>query len=133
MKLAFFGTGYVGLVAAACFADKGNTVVCVDTNPEKIAMIEQGTMPIYEQGLAELVEHNKERLTFTTEANNAVQESDVIFLAVGTPQKKGSQDADLTYLETAATTIAKAMNAPKIVVIKSTVPVGTAKQLSIKP
>ena len=129
MKIAFFGTGYVGLVAAACFADKGNQVACIDINAEKIAKIKQGIMPIYEQGLAELIERNKERLTFTTDAVNAVKESVVIFLAVGTPQKKDGQGADLRYLEAAATTIARAMNEPKIIAIKSTVPVGTAKHI----
>lgn len=129
MKLAFFGTGYVGLVAAACFADKGNTVICVDVDAKKIEGIKRGVMPIYEQGLAELVARNKSRLTFTTDAASAVRSSDVIFLAVGTPQKKGSTEADLQYIDAAAIAIAKAMDGPRTVVIKSTVPVGTAARV----
>jgi UDPglucose 6-dehydrogenase len=129
MKLAFFGTGYVGLVAAACFADKGNSVVCVDVDAKKIEGLNRGVMPIYEQGLAELVARNKERLVFTTDAKSAVEHSEILFLAVGTPQKKDSQDADLQYLEAAAISIARAMDKPKIVVIKSTVPVGTASHI----
>jgi len=129
MRISVFGTGYVGLVAAACFADKGNDVVCVDVDEKKIAMLRQGKSPIYEPGLAELLEHNKKRLTFTADAKQGVLGIEVIFMAVGTPQKQGSHDADLQYLEAASIKIAGLMEAAKIIVIKSTVPVGTATHI----
>jgi UDPglucose 6-dehydrogenase len=129
MNLTIIGTGYVGTVAAACFADKGNDVVCVDIDADKIEKLNRGISPIYEPGLSELILKNKERLAFTTSIQDGVKHAQVIFLAVGTPQKKNSFEADLQYIEAAAITIAKLMAEPKTIVIKSTVPLGTSTHL----
>ena len=129
MKISIFGTGYVGLVAAACFADKGNDVVCVDIDEAKVAQLRKGEIPIFEPGLSDLIIHNSKRLTFTTDAKLGVHGVELIFLAVGTPQKAGSNEADLKYIEAAAQTIATLADGPKIIAIKSTVSVGTAKHL----
>lgn len=128
MNIAVIGSGYVGLVAGACFAEQGNDVICVDNNPRKIEMLEQGHIPIYEPGLEDLIQRNAKlkRLSFTTELESAVQASDIIFIAVGTPQDEDGS-ADLTHVLAVAKGIGKAMNGPKIVVDKSTVPVGTAQ------
>jgi UDPglucose 6-dehydrogenase len=128
MNIAVIGSGYVGLVAGACFAEQGNDVVCVDNDARKIAMLEQGHIPIYEPGLEDLIERNAKlkRLSFTTELESAVQGAEIIFIAVGTPQDEDGS-ADLTHVLAVAKGIGKAMNGPKIVVDKSTVPVGTAQ------
>ena len=131
MNIAVIGTGYVGLVAGTCFAESGNEVVCVDINKAKIASLKEGAIPFYEPGLRELVQRNVEeqRLTFTMDLKSAVRQSNVIFIAVGTPQgADGSPKIDQV-LNTAKS-IAKAMNGSKIVVNKSTVPVGSAEQVA---
>ncbi len=127
MKIAVVGTGYVGLVAGACFADTGNDVICVDIDEKKIEALKKGVIPIYEPGLSDLVERNfeSERLKFTTSLEDAVKASEIIFIAVGTPQDEDGS-ADLTHVLSVAKGIGKAMNGPKIIVDKSTVPVGTA-------
>jgi UDPglucose 6-dehydrogenase len=130
MKLAVIGTGYVGLVAGTCFSETGNEVVCVDIDEAKIAMLQQGKIPIYEPGLEEMVRRNAEeqRLIFTTDVQSAVQNSAIIFMAVGTPQGLNGH-ANLDYVHQTAKSIAKAMDGFKIIVTKSTVPVGTADQI----
>lgn len=127
MNIAVVGTGYVGLVAGACFAETGNEVICVDINQKKVDALNRGEVPIFEPGLDDLVRSNAKagRLTFTSSIKDAVQTSDVIFIAVGTPQDEDGS-ADLTHVLSVAKAIGQNMNAPKIVVDKSTVPVGTA-------
>ncbi|MGZ3649594.1 MAG: UDP-glucose dehydrogenase family protein [Bdellovibrionota bacterium] len=131
MKVAIVGTGYVGLVAGTCFAETGNEVYCVDIDPAKIATLKKGESPIYEPGLTELLKKNLDegRLHFTTDLKDAVGKSQVIFLAVGTPSSVDGS-ADLTAVLKVAGDIASAANGFKIVVNKSTVPVGTAKKVS---
>ena len=131
MKITVIGTGYVGLVAGACLADMGNNVICVDNNEDKLKKLENGIIPIYEPGLEELVKSNvsENRLRFTSNIDNAVKESEVCFIAVGTPQDEDGS-ADLHYVLGVAEEIAKAMNGYKVIVDKSTVPVGTAKQVT---
>jgi len=130
MKLAVVGTGYVGLVAGTCFAEGGNDVICVDIDESKIAMLKEGRVPIYEPGLEEMVRRNaaEERLSFTTDLPAAVKHAEIIFIAVGTPQGPTGH-ANLDYVRATAKGIAKAMDDFKIVVTKSTVPVGTADQI----
>lgn len=131
MKITVIGTGYVGLVAGACLADMGNNVICVDNNEDKLKKLENGIIPIYEPGLEELVKSNvaENRLRFTSNINNAVKESEVCFIAVGTPQDEDGS-ADLHYVLGVAEEIAKAMNGYKVIVDKSTVPVGTAEKVA---
>ena len=126
MKIAVVGTGYVGLVAGACFAESGNDVVCVDRDEAKIRLLRRGRMPIYEPGLEEMVKRNRQenRLTFTTTLGKAVRDSAIIFIAVGTPQHEDGS-ADLQHVLGVARDTAKAMNGYKVIVNKSTVPVGT--------
>ena len=128
MNICVIGTGYVGLVTGTCFADFGVNVSCVDKDVEKINMLKRGEIPIYEPGLKELVEKNalEKRLTFTTDLSEAIKKSLVIFIAVGTPPK-GDGSADLSYIEEVARTIARNLNGYKVIVTKSTVPVGTGK------
>lgn len=125
------GTGYVGLVSGACLADFGNTVICVDNNPEKIATLKKGGIPIYEPGLDTVVERNVAagRLSFTTDMAAAVRASDVVFIAVGTPPADDGS-ADLKYVEAVAREVARAMNGYKVIVDKSTVPVGTGRKVT---
>ena len=131
MKIAVIGTGYVGLVAGACLADMGNDVICVDNNEDKLQKLEQGIIPIYEPGLEELVKSNvlESRLSFTSDLDMAVKKSEVCFIAVGTPQDEDGS-ADLQYVMGVAEQIAKAMNGYKVIVDKSTVPVGTAEKVA---
>jgi len=117
------GVGYVGLVTGACLSDLGNNVICVDVDKKKIANLKKNILPIYEPGLAEFVKRNKTRLKFTTNIKDGVQKSDIIFIAVGTPPKDNGE-ADLTYVKDAAKSIGKYINGYKIIVDKSTVPVG---------
>lgn len=130
MKLAVIGSGYVGLVAGACFAEAGNHVICMDKNETKIKKLNDGIIPIYEPGLEAMVERNVKhgKLTFSTDMKYTVENSDIIFIAVGTPPDEDGS-ADLSHVLAVAKSIGQYMNAPKIVVDKSTVPVGTAKRV----
>jgi UDPglucose 6-dehydrogenase len=130
MRIAVVGTGYVGLVAGACFAESGNDVVCVDNNETKVRLLRRGKIPIYEPGLEELVRRNRaeKRLTFTTTLAKAVRDSSVIFIAVGTPQGEDGS-ADLKCVLEVARQVARAMNGYKVIVDKSTVPVGTSERV----
>jgi UDPglucose 6-dehydrogenase len=127
VRVTMIGTGYVGLVSGACFADFGHDVVCVDKDASKIKALHQGIMPIFEPGLDSLVATNVKsgRLSFTTEITDAVRNADAVFIAVGTPSRRGDGHADLSYVEGAAREIAQVMNGFTVVVNKSTVPVGT--------
>jgi UDPglucose 6-dehydrogenase len=130
MKIAVVGTGYVGLVLGACLAESGNDVTCVDKDAAKVRMLRRGKVPIYEPGLEELVKRNKSegRLVFTTELPKAVRASEVVFIAVGTPQGEDGS-ADLRHVMDVAGEIARAMNGYKVIVNKSTVPVGTSEKV----
>jgi UDPglucose 6-dehydrogenase len=130
MKLAVIGTGYVGLVVGACFAETGNEVTCVDRDKAKIRMLNAGKIPIYEPGLEELVRRNRaeKRLTFQTTLPDAVKRSDVVFIAVGTPTGEDGS-ADLQHVLAAAREIGRSMNGYKVIVDKSTVPAGTAAKV----
>ena len=130
MKLAVVGTGYVGLVAGTCFAESGNDVICVDIDEAKIATLKRGEIPIYEPGLEEMVRRNaaEKRLAFSTDLASAVKTSAIIFVAVGTPQGPRGL-ANLEHVRATVRAIAKAMDSSKIIVTKSTVPVGTADQI----
>ena len=131
MRIAMIGTGYVGLVSGACFSEFGHHVTCVDVDADKIARIEQGEMPIFEPGLDVLVEKNvaNERLQFTTDLSAAVSAADAVFIAVGTPTRRGDGHADLTYVYAAAEQIAAAIDHYTVIVTKSTVPVGTGREV----
>lgn len=131
MRVAMIGTGYVGLVSGACFADFGHVVTCVDMDAAKIERLKQGVMPIYEPGLEDLVESNvrEERLFFTTDAAEAVKDADAVFIAVGTPSRRGDGHADLSYVYAVAEQIADLMDGFTVVVTKSTVPVGTGDEI----
>jgi UDPglucose 6-dehydrogenase len=130
MRIAVIGSGYVGLVAGTCFAESGNNVICVDIDERKVNDLKGGKIPIYEPGLEEMVKHNvkEERLSFTTNTGEAVKASEVVFIAVGTPPGEDGS-ADLQYVLSAAREVGKAANGPKIIVDKSTVPVGTAAKV----
>ena len=125
------GTGYVGLVSGACLSEFGHEVICVDKDPAKIATLTQGGIPIYEPGLDEIVAANVKsgRLSFTTDLKEAVSNSEVIFIGVGTPSRRGDGHADLTYVYAAAEEIAKALTGYTVIVTKSTVPVGTSRAI----
>ena len=131
MRVAMIGTGYVGLVSGACFADFGHHVTCVDKDRDKIAALKRSEMPIYEPGLAELVATNTKqgRLTFSLDLGAAVAEADAVFIAVGTPSRRGDGHADLSYVYAAAREIASALKGFTLVVTKSTVPVGTGDEV----
>ncbi|WOH67162.1 UDP-glucose/GDP-mannose dehydrogenase family protein [Bradyrhizobium sp. BWA-3-5] len=131
MHIAMIGAGYVGLVSGACFSDFGHQVVCIDSNAEKVASLNQGEMPIHEPGLAELVARNvaQGRLSFASDLKSAVSEADVVFIAVGTPSRRGDGHADLSYVYAAAREIAIALPEKAVVVTKSTVPVGTGDEV----
>ncbi|MFB9953035.1 UDP-glucose dehydrogenase family protein, partial [Rhizobium puerariae] len=131
MRIVMVGSGYVGLVSGACFADFGHEVVCVDKAVEKIEALKSGVIPIFEPGLDALVETNVKagRLSFTTDLAQAVGEAEVVFIAVGTPSRRGDGHADLGYVHAAAREIAAAMNGFTVVVTKSTVPVGTGDEV----
>jgi UDPglucose 6-dehydrogenase len=131
VKIAVIGTGYVGLVTATCLAESGNTVVGIDNNQAKIDMINAGQLPIYEPGLMELVQRNRreDRLEFTTDLRAGVASAQVVFIAVGTPQAADGA-ADLSNLWSVADALVAAVNGPKVIVVKSTVPVGTNSELA---
>ncbi len=131
MKLTIVGSGYVGLVAGACFSESGNDVICMDKDENKIEQLNKGVIPIYEPGLDVMIKrnHRNGRLRFTTDMKEAVEKSDVIFIAVGTPPDEDGS-ADLTHVLAVAKAIGQNMNKEKIVVNKSTVPVGTAKKVN---
>lgn len=132
MRIAIVGTGYVGLVSGACFSEFGIEVTCVDKDKGRIARLKQGEIPIYEPGLDELVARNveEERLSFTTELAPAVAKADAVFLAVGTPSRRGDGFADLSYVFDAAREVAGALDGYTMVVTKSTVPVGTGRKIA---
>src|SRR5690348_7970260 len=131
MRVAMIGTGYVGLVSGACFADFGHDVVCVDKDKAKIAALMRGEMPIYEPGLNDMVAANARagRLKFTTELGGAVAEADAVFIAVGTPSRRGDGFADLSFVYDAAREIAQSLDGFTVVITKSTVPVGTGDEV----
>ncbi|MEM8826234.1 MAG: UDP-glucose/GDP-mannose dehydrogenase family protein [Pseudomonadota bacterium] len=131
MRLTMIGTGYVGLVSGACFAEFGHQVVCVDKNPDIVARLDAGEIPIYEPGLDTLVARNVEagRLSFTTDLAAGVADADAVFIAVGTPSRRGDGHADLSFVYAAAEEIALAAPDPCVIVNKSTVPVGTGAEV----
>ncbi len=132
MQIVMLGMGYVGLVSSACFSEFGTSVVCIDNQPDKVEALRNGRIPIYEPGLAQLVSHNvaAERLSFSSDLAQAMKDADAIFIAVGTPSRRGTGHADLTYVFDAAREIAEAMNGYTLVVTKSTVPVGTGREVA---
>ena len=131
MKLCMIGTGYVGLVSGVCFSDLGNTVYCVDKDQNKIELLNEGTVPIYEPGLDEILKRNykAKRLIFTTDLKKAVSNSDIIFICVGTPTRKNSNSADLKYVFAVANQLKKIISKYKIIITKSTVPVTTGDKI----
>src|SRR6516165_8773571 len=131
MRIAMIGTGYVGLVSGACFADFGHQVTCVDKDSSKIEALHRGEIPIFEPGLDVLVASNvkAKRIDFTTELKGPVADADAVFIAVGTPSRRGDGHADLTYVYAAAREIAAALSGFTVVVTKSTVPVGTGDEV----
>ena len=131
MKLCMIGTGYVGLVSGVCFSDLGNDVICVDKDNNKINLLRKGKIPIYEPGLSELVTKNfkNKRLKFSNDLKKSIKESDIIFICVGTPTKKGSLKVDLSYVYKSIKEIISVTKNKKIIVTKSTVPVGTGDEI----
>ena len=131
MRVAMVGSGYVGLVSGACFADFGHRVTCIDKDPSRITALQQGRMPIFEPGLADLVANNvrQGRLHFAGEASEAIRDADAVFIAVGTPSRRGDGHADLSYVHQAAAEIATMTDGFTVVITKSTVPVGTGDEV----
>jgi len=131
MKLCMIGTGYVGLVSGVCFSDLGNNVICVDKDINKINLLKKGKIPIYEPGLSELVLKNykNKRLTFSSDLKTSIKNSDIIFICVGTPTKKGGSSADLTQIYNVAKELSLSINRFKIIITKSTVPVTTGDEI----
>lgn len=131
MHIAMIGSGYVGLVSGACLADFGHTVICIDTDAQKIEALKAGKMPIFEPGLQDLVGNNvrQRRLSFSTDLAGAVASSQAVFIAVGTPSRRGDGHADLSFVYQAARTIAAGLDGFTVVVTKSTVPVGTGDEV----
>ncbi|HEX7875225.1 MAG TPA: UDP-glucose/GDP-mannose dehydrogenase family protein [Sphingobium sp.] len=131
MRIVMTGSGYVGLVSGACLADFGHDIICVDKDERKIALLRDGGVPIYEPGLAELIARNVQagRLTFTTDLAASVAQADVVFIAVGTPARRGDGHADLSYVYDASREIASALSGFTVIVTKSTVPVGTGDEV----
>jgi len=131
MKIAMIGTGYVGLVSGACFSEFGVEVVCVDKDEEKINKLKAGECPIYEPGLENLVANNvaSKKLSFTTDLTTGVKDADAVFIAVGTPSRRGGGHADLSYVYSAAKEVAEEMDGYTVIVTKSTVPVGTGREV----
>jgi UDPglucose 6-dehydrogenase len=134
MQIAMIGAGYVGLVTGACFSEFGANVTCVDKDVNKISILKEGKIPIFEPGLEALVQSNVQsnRLTFTTDLKTAVEKADAVFIAVGTPSRRGDGHADLSFVFSAAEEIAHAMSNYTLIVTKSTVPVGTGRQVAEK-
>jgi UDPglucose 6-dehydrogenase len=132
MRIAMIGTGYVGLVSGACLADFGHEVTCIDKDSKKIEALKNGIMPIWEPGLESLVKANVERgrLSFTTDLGEGVEGAEAVFIAVGTPARRGDGHADLTYVFEAVRELAKVLKSPVVVVTKSTVPVGTGDRIT---
>ena len=132
MKITVIGTGYVGLVTGACFSEFGFAVTCVDTDPRKIEALQAGRIPIFEPGLEALVQRSavEGRLHFTTAAGPAIEQADMVFICVGTPTRRGDGHADVSYVVKAAETIADHLNGYKVIVTKSTVPVGTTRRIA---
>ena len=131
MRITMIGSGYVGLVSGACFADFGHQICCVDKDVSKIDRLLAGKMPIYEPGLDELVSRNVAagRLRFTTDLRDGMEGADAIFIGVGTPSRRGDGHADLSYVFAAAEEIARKLSGPAVVATKSTVPVGTGDEV----
>src|ERR1700740_3021124 len=131
MRIAVIGTGYVGLVSGACFSEFGVSVTCVDKDVSKIARLKQGEFPIYEPGLDQIVDSNVRagRLEFTTDLATAVKGADAVFIAVGTPSRRGDGHADLSYVFAATEEISAALDGYTVIVTKSTVPVGTGRKV----
>ena len=132
MRIAMIGTGYVGLVSGACLADFGHEVSCIDKDAGKIDALKNGIMPIWEPGLEALVKANAERgrLSFTTDLAEGVEGAEAVFIAVGTPARRGDGHADLTYVFDAVRELARVLKGPAVVVTKSTVPVGTGDRIT---
>src|SRR5215475_15697089 len=132
MRIAMIGSGYVGLVSGACFADFGHNVVCVDKDVERISALNRGDVPIFEPGLHDLIVSNTRqgRLAFTSELSPAVAAAEAIFIAVGTPSRRGDGHADLSHVFQAAREIAAHLDGYKVIVTKSTVPVGTGDEVA---
>ena len=132
MKIAMIGSGYVGLVSGVCFADFGHKVTCIDVDSDKIARLQAGVMPIFEPGLQELVAKNvrEKRLSFTTSLKEGMDKADAVFIAVGTPPDEDGS-ADLQYVTEAARNIGRFMKEEKVIVDKSTVPIGTGDKVKV--
>ena len=131
MKICMIGSGYVGLVSGSCFSELGNHVICVDNNLNKIISLKNGILPIYEPGLEELISRNvkQKRLKFSTNISKSIQNSDIIFICVGTPTNKRTNEANLKYIFQVLSNIKKNLNKYKVIVNKSTVPVTTGDKI----
>ena len=131
MKICFIGTGYVGLVSGVCFSDLGNNVICIDKDNDKLSRLDNGIIPIFEPGLSELVKKNIDagRLSFSNDLISSINKSDIVFIAVGTPTAKDGVSADLSQVFSVAQLISKKIKSRKIIVTKSTVPIGTGDKI----